>query len=305
VFVSHRRTGSDDLQAWLETHALVHSRYRLHVVRNCNVVSDDAIHIRAFDRKGRVGRPVVTVVLQGMARMRAFDRTEWLVPGKVSLLESKAAIIMRQGRDGEPYESLVVEWEPSPEGISESRPQGFEVRTIDDAARARIAACAAEIAAVDVEVPAAARAMVEVLDVLRGIGAPFREVTEASLIEPVPAQTLRLSMALDEMLSDLRRKPMAVDLDQVLGLSLRQINRVVAAFNERYGFNSGGWLDTRSRRRVMTGAVLMTAPGATTEGVSSAVGYASPTAFCRALADAGLPSPGAIAAAVRELRDAE
>jgi hypothetical protein len=36
----------------------------------------------------------------------------------------------------------------------------------------------------------------------------------------------------------------------------------------------------------------MTAQGATTERVSSVLGYGSPNAFCHALTNAGLPPPG-------------
>jgi hypothetical protein len=42
----------------------------------------------------------------------------------------------------------------------------------------------------------------------------------------------------------------------------------------------------------------MTARGATVEEVARAVGYASPTAFARAMADAGLPPPGDVARVV-------
>lgn len=46
----------------------------------------------------------------------------------------------------------------------------------------------------------------------------------------------------------------------------------------------------------------MTAPGATTELISEVLGYGSPRAFCLAMAQAGLPSPGRVARAVKELR---
>jgi transcriptional regulator GlxA family with amidase domain len=45
----------------------------------------------------------------------------------------------------------------------------------------------------------------------------------------------------------------------------------------------------------------MTAPGATSDRVSLAVGYASPAAFARAFSDAHLPAPSNIARQVRDL----
>ena len=289
----------DALDAWLETHAAVHTRYRVHVVENRNVVSEDALSMRAFDRKGQVGRPVVTVVLDGHARLRAYEQERWLARGDCSVIESKAAISMRQSRAGEPFASVAIEWELG--ALGGTRPEGFTVRTLSERAIDVVTKQAEVLRARDATIDAAATAIAEMLRVLRDAGAPFDVPSPETLIEPVPEQTLLLARALDELLSDLRKRPMVVDLDQVLGLSTRQINRVVAAFNERYGFNSVGWLDTRSRRRLMMGAALMTAPGADTETVAAAVGYSSPAAFCRAVGEAGLPSPAAIAKAVRDL----
>jgi AraC-like DNA-binding protein len=299
VFLSHRRTAVDALGASLETHAAVHTRYRVHVVGNRNIVSEDALSMRAFDRKGQVGRPVVTVVLDGHARLTAYDQRRWLSRGGVSLIESKSAIVMRQGKSGEPFASVAIEWDVG--SLGPVRPKGFTVDQLSERALESFAQEARTLTASDVGADAAAQAIARMLGILRGFGAPFDEPRPETLIEEVPEQTLRLAHALDVLLSDLRRRPMVVDLDQVLGLSTRQINRIVTAFNARYGFNSVGWLDTRSRRRLMMGAALMTASGADTETIAAAVGYGSPAAFCRALSEAGLPSPGAIAKAVRDL----
>lgn len=289
----------DALGAFLETHAAVHTRYRVHVVRNENVVSEDALSMRAFDRKGQVGRPVVTVILEGNARLAAYDEKRWLGRGEMSVIESKAAITMRQGRAGEPFASVAIEWELG--SLGGARPKGFTVRTLNAPALESIATQARILSERETTIDRAAQAIASIVGVVREAGAPFDEPRPDALIEEVPEQTRRLARALDELLSDLRKRPMVVDLDQVLGLSTRQINRIVAAFNARYGFNSVGWLDTRSRRRLMMGAALMTAPGADTETISTAVGYGSPAAFCRALGEAGLPSPATIAQAVKDL----
>jgi hypothetical protein len=45
----------------------------------------------------------------------------------------------------------------------------------------------------------------------------------------------------------------------------------------------------------------MTARGATTESIAEALGYGAPAAFCRALSDVGLVSPGAVAREVANL----
>ena len=51
----------------------------------------------------------------------------------------------------------------------------------------------------------------------------------------------------------------------------------------------------------MVGAAWMTSPGATTERVARIIGYANAPAFCRAMANAGLPAPGDVAQTVRGL----
>lgn len=78
---------------------------------------------------------------------------------------------------------------------------------------------------------------------------------------------------------------------------------MVSEFHPRYGFNADGWIDARNRRRLLLGAGFMTAPGATATRVAPAVGFTSAAAFSRALCNAGLPRPGAIASTVAALRE--
>lgn len=135
----------------------------------------------------------------------------------------------------------------------------------------------------------------------RAAGAPLSSWSADDLDEEVPEAVLRVGRALDETLSNLAGRPMVIDLDRILGLSSRQVQRVVRSFNERFGFNALGWRDTLNRRRTLIGAAMMTAPGATTDAIARAMGYASPAAFCRAMAGASLPSPGNIARHVKAL----
>ena len=50
MLISHRETVMPSLGARLETHALVHSAYRIHAVLRRNVVSEDALLLRGFHR---------------------------------------------------------------------------------------------------------------------------------------------------------------------------------------------------------------------------------------------------------------
>ncbi len=297
VFRSHRCMRAPRLGALHETHAVVATRFRLHVFRLRHLIAEDRLFTPCFARLGHVGRPIVTVLLEGRARLSLGPRDAWLEPGCVSVLGSKSAVEMRQ--DGsEQFLSVSLEWDP---GWLGSRPGPLDVGRLSPKDVARVRTIASRIADSDGNPAYNAQDVAALVAVLRGAGVGLEQVPAGALAEPLPPHTLEIARALDGLLSNLTDQPMMVDLHDALGVSPRQANRLVAAFNERWGFNAATWQDTRTRRRVMLGASMMTARGATTEEVATAVGYGSPTAFCRALARADLPSPGAIAPTVRRL----
>jgi hypothetical protein len=298
MLLSHRETHLPALGARLGTHAVIHTGYRMHVVERRNVVSEDALYLRAFDRMGHLARPTLTVLLEGRARIRACGEERWLTPGDVSLIGAKAGIEMRQQADPS-FLSFAIEWDAG--WLSSARPEGFEVGTLRPLEIEALRATARELAHRDVRPEHAAAAVARVLAILRAAGAPFDAVGPDELEEPVAPGMRLVGEALDQILSHLEGRPMSVDLETTLGVCARQVNRIVAEYNRRYGFNAAGWRDTRNRRQLLMGSALMTAPGATSEQVAAAVGYSSARAFCRALADAGLPSPAAIEPAVRNL----
>lgn len=294
MLLSHREIQAAQLGAGLATSAILHSAYRVHAVDNRAVVSEDALMLRAFERRGFVGRPCATVLLEGAARITAHDRTLWLDAPTAVLMDFKSAIVMRQ--QGERYRSLVFEWDVPSLG---ARPEAF-VSMSDSSLFSQAEALWSALRSTRASRPDdALRAMVRgTLDALRTAGAPLGTMDERALEEPVDEQTVTLSHALDHALSAMDDQPMVVDLADTLTLSARQLQRIVTAFHERYGFNSGTWQDTRSRRRVMMGAALMTVDNASAEYVSRVVGYRSPQSFARALQLAGLPAPAQIRAEV-------
>lgn len=298
MILSYRKSEVPELGARFALRALVHPHYRLHVVDNRRVIAEDSLYLGAMTRKGHVGWPVLTVVLAGEARVRAFGREEWLRPGQVSVVAAKSAIAMRQ--QGDAFRSLALEWKPgSTFGVA--RPEAFAKGSLEPRALERLAKDAEELLAPTLTAEGAALRARDVFATLASIGMPVA-ADPPGLEFDVPAQDRLVSSALDAALSDLSGRPMVTDLDRALGVSARQVSRVVAAFNARYGFNASTWQDTRSRRRLLLGSGFMTAAGATTELVARTVGYGSPAAFCRALADLGLPSPGHAREAVRALQ---
>ena len=275
---SSRRVEAAKLHAYLSNVALVHTQCRLHAVDNARVVNEDLLLERGFVRAGGVARPVMTILLDGVARVSAYGEHHWLEPGDVLVVAAKQEVHMRQA--GESYASIAFEWAPP---FLEA-PRARVKRSKIDLAEARAVWSAARD-----ERSTPTHGVSRLLDLLG-------KKPSGSLDERVPERAQDLTRALDEALSALAKQPMMGDLSDRLGVSTRQLNRIVKDYNETYGFNATGWIDTRNRRRLLIGATLMTAPKATASYVARIVGYRSATAFARALGLAGLPPPSEIAA---------
>ncbi len=297
MLVSHRAIVAERIGAMLATSALLHPSFRVHAVENERVVSEDALTLRAFARVGHAGRPCVTMLLEGAARISAHENSRWLEPPSALALDYKSSIVMRQ--EGARYRALVLEWNdthgsrPAPFFSPESEALFARAEALWSALRRGSSAEA------DASVLSALGA---VIAALRDNGLPL--ASPVLWIQPDldVAEWIPLSSALDRALSAMDDQPMVVDLAESMSLSPRHLQRVVTAFHERYGFNSGTWQDTRSRRRVMMGAALMTVPTASTEYVARVVGYRSARSFARALQMSGLPAPGEIRDEVARLR---
>lgn len=290
---SVRCVTAKEIGARLSNTALVHTRLRLHAVDNARVVNEDALLTRAYARAGRIERPCLAILLDGEARITAHHRHLWMTPGDITAVDSKGEIQMRQA--GERYASLALEWEP---GFVGERGPPIASWRVNDLEPFR---------AVWRDVRAGrdpASTLASLLAHLVDVGVPMDRCRSAALHEEVPERMQELTTALDAMLSNLEEQPMMNDLEDRLGLSTRQLNRLVVDYNERYGFNSSGWIDTRNRRRLMIGATFMTVPGATAKYVARVVGYRSNATFSRALRTARLPAASEIAKEVARIEEA-
>ena len=298
MILSRQKTSVPELEADFTLRSLVHPRYQVHLVCNKKVISDDALLRRALTPERHVSRPVIMVVLEGRARMRAYGSEKWLGPGDVGLAGCKEAIEMR--REGATFRSMMIEWDPE-RGLGERLPASLEVGTVLPILT-RLESCVERLLDVETCTEQAALHLHDVLSLLAVSGLPLKAPRPSELVALVSPQEAHLSRALDVALSELSTQPMVVDLTRALGVSARHMSRLVSSFNERYGFTTRNWCGTRTRRRLQLGAGFMALDGATTELVARRVGYRSPSAFCRALALAGLPSPRKVREAVRSLQ---
>ena len=292
---STRTTAIESLGARFSTAALVSAEARLHAVDNAAVTSEDALSLRAFARRGHLARPVVTVVLDGRARVSLDGAHHWLAPGDALAMPQKAAVVMRQ--EGARYASLVCECDAARHAAPPDRARPLRLAARDlDAAHAAFDAVR-ERRRDDGALDAWG-------EVLGAQGLPVGRLAGAFDDADDP-QLQRLSDALDRLLSDLASERLKGSVESQMGLSVRHFQRVVVEFHQRFGFNAEGWIDARNRRRLLLGAGFMTAPGAGAEAVGRAMGFASASAFSKALVNAGLPRPGAVAAAVAALREGD
>src|SRR5258707_12406643 len=107
MLISHRVSGSAALGAALATHAFAHTQFRLHVVEHRGLTLDDRLFGSRLGARGAMGRPVVSVVLEGRACLRAHGEERWLERGDVMIVDSKSATEVRQAG----YRGLTLEWD--------------------------------------------------------------------------------------------------------------------------------------------------------------------------------------------------
>lgn len=153
------------------------------------------------------------------------------------------------------------------------------------------------------DLPAVLGAARAVLADLRAEGLPFEPdaLSEAAATAAAAADRAAPEFArvLEPLITDLASQPMAVDLSRALAVCERQAMRRASQHFQRFHLSASSWREFMSCLRLEMGALFMSAEGARTEEVSRYLGFASPTSFCHAMKDAGLPSPQALQAELR------
>lgn len=287
----------DALDVAVENHAALHPSFRVHAVHARNVVMDDALILRAFERLGQLDRSVATFVLEGEAVVRTGGASLRVSAGHGFTIARKHAFSLRC--EAVPvYRTLVFEWGDALASAAPDAPLGsFPLGTIERAQAEQLwTALRGSWRPARMRVRIARHAAC-----LHRHGTGLRPVEPEWLAERVPPRLAQVSAAVDAQLSDLEARPMSIDLESRLGLSSRQLSRLVRALHERYGFNADGWIDVRNRRRLMLATAMLSDPERQVAEVARAVGYTSSQVMARAFASAGLPAPRDVAAAVAAL----
>lgn len=273
----------------MEYHYILHSACRIFVWRCDGLVLDDGILSDALPLRKASQRSNLIVCLDGEIAVQT-DRDKKILAKGECLTELRDRI---RGVRQEPASLLLgIEWEPGFLG-DRVRDPSSSVR-LSPSALDRLREAVEPMTTLDGERAEVEAGLKETLAILRAEGAPLNVPSAKDFARDVTPAHRAVGRAIDRTLSSLTERPMLMDIEMGLDRSARQVRRDVSDFLGRYHFNSRGWRDMLQRVRLTTGIALMSAENATTEKVAQLLGYSSPTAFCRIVAGAGLPSPNAI-----------
>ncbi len=289
MLLSHRVRDVAPLGVRMADYHVLHSQYRIGIEVRRGVVRDWAMWPQHLQRGGLSNRSNLFVQLSGEIQVRSKGQERTLGLGECMVEHRSRSWGFRVERASA---TLIVEWAPGELGREVRDP--FSALTLPASTLEACRRAAMELTHPGVTREEAARAIRTIFSSLRVQGAPLHDVDPARLVEPVDPTLAAISRALDRSLSLGEERPMLVDLEESLGISARHLRRRAGDYLATYQSNALGWRELTHRWRLSTGLALMSARNATTESVAGILGYSSPTAFCRAFAAAGLPSPGAI-----------
>lgn len=255
--------------------------------RYSGIVVDERVLTRSFPWIPRAPTLQVFVLLAGVVEIAARDGSSALRmrPGDVALLSPSDASHARY----EDVSYLDLEWKPA------APPSGPAVHALAPVELARAADLGERLVAG--ATPDAA-IFSEAFALLRGAGAPLGELAVDAFEGGPSARDLRIAQAITAQIAELRTAASALSLADHAELSPRQVQRIFAQFCARYRLNAASWRDMRNRYRLQTAIALASIPAISVATIADEVGYASPAALARAFANAGLPSPRELRAAI-------
>lgn len=247
--------------------------------RYSGLVVDERVLVRSFPWTAHGSSVQALVLLDGALVLAPRDDAppQRLGPGASVFLAPTEIAHLRY----EDAHCLDLEWEPA-------APMEPCVRTLAPVDLDRATRLAAGLVSGESEERAV---FAEAFGLFRRAGAPLGALSADRLLGEPSQQDRRIAEAITAQLADLRVAANAPSLGEVAGLSPRQLQRVLSDFCKRYRMNAASWRDMRNRYRVQLAMFLLSIPSLPVAVVAGEVGYASPTALARALANAGMPSP--------------
>jgi hypothetical protein len=268
----------------------------VNIARHREIAMDERL-VRTTSFGRPVGKRLVGVSIEGAGVLRRADGAVTTTrPGTIYVMPGRGAYVGRVGTRG--Y-SFNVEIDPAIHGGTPGYAQGSLSARGLERARGAVEMLTSGIEAAHASLegrPALVRALDGVFDVLRAEGFELPRAAEAD----ADFHVLRpLARAIDHALSQTGSRPMLVDLEGAHGTSARTIQRWLPAYFRAWGQTPESFRDHARRIQLGRACWLMTHPRATTEGTSRVLGFARPSALCKAMAEYGLPSPGSVRDRIR------
>ncbi len=235
--------------------------------------------------------PSVSIPVRGRAVIRSATSAMEIGGGQIGFVARGSDFRARTEPEG--GLGVFVQWDPAVFGRPSDCPLVGQRLSGEDLARveAALTRLMAETHA-PLELEAA---VAELFRVLGALGVLSTRPEAGDLVVPArpSLRTIMTGRAIDSVLSRAADRPMVVDLTTALGCSERHARGLVREYADAYALQGATtWRTLVGLWRTYLAGLLMTAPDATTERVATVLGYGSPTAFCHALSNAGLPSPG-------------
>jgi hypothetical protein len=266
----------------------------VHIVRQAGFGADEAlVPALGFGRRTE-GCVTIGLTLRGGSVIRTAAATKEIRAGSVVLMPGRGAYRSRVEPTEDESFTMVIEVDGREHPCARVEPELAALGTIGRARDLVISCCdAIEYAWEQGDGSAAWPAIDRLFALFRAEGLPLPAV-DVSRDVPAASSLARLARAVDLALSQTRARPALVDVECAGGLSARTLQRAMPALCAIWGQRPESFRD--HARRVVLGraCALMANPRSTTRGVADFLGFASPNAFCRAMASYSLPSPGAV-----------
>lgn len=267
--------------------------FRVYAVETQGLALDSArvAHmLRAFETM-RTSRSVFQVVLKGTL-LESSGTTHRLGPGQFS---HQRLGTWAERWLGPAFRVFVVEWEHrlQPAGVALAAEGSAQVGTLSHADHQAVADATGRLLEGHWHGAAGAQAAARLVRQLSESGHPVPAVTAEALMKDVPPRGQELADAINHAMLRLEHSPTWVDVETHCGLSQRHIRRLLkehAAWWEPFA-SSPGWRSTLQAQRLLSAALLASAPGISPGVLAHAVGYRSTRALSAALRSAAMPGP--------------
>jgi AraC-like DNA-binding protein len=277
-------------------HGAYHPKLWIFIGQQRDAVVDERLATLGV-RRPTLGRRYLGFLLGGDTRVTFGGSDRWFRPGAVVTADARGELGFRTEGTREPLLSISIEWDAEHFGSRRAGGMGVGRLTAIPACRVRVDAVLAAIESAwedPCATPVLTASVVSLLASLRAEGLDAPRVDAADIAYEPSALERRLSRALDTVLTLRESAPMMTDVESLLGLSGRTVERHLPGVLALWGQSPATFRELRGRHRLFQAALAMSHPAATTEQTARLCGFATPNALCRSFLKAGLPSPGRI-----------